>query len=114
MSKNEEIIILGGGQAAAYAAREIRSINHHSNLTILTEENTLPYERPPLSKDFLLDKMNFEKCLFFNKSFYDENKILCINDEKIDEVNLENKELHSNKNKIGRTYLKSVSLNSRT
>ena len=98
MSKNEEIIILGGGQAAAYAAREIRSINHHSNLTILTEENSLPYERPPLSKDFLLDKMNFEKCLFFNKSFYDENKILCITDEKIDEVNLENKELHSNKN----------------
>jgi len=98
MSKKEEIIILGGGQAAAYAAKEIRETNNQSNLTIVTEENTLPYERPPLSKDCLLDKMDFEKCLFFNKSFYDENKIQCITDEKIDEVNLENKKLHSNKN----------------
>ena len=78
MSKKEEIIILGGGQAAAYAAKEIRTINNHSNLTIVTEENTLPYERSPLSKDYLLDKMDFKKCLFFNKSFYDENKIQCI------------------------------------
>ena len=98
MSKKEEIIILGGGQAAAYAAKEIRTINNYSNLTIITEENTLPYERPPLSKDYLLNKMDFEKCLFFDKSFYDENKIQCITDEKIDEVNLENKKLHSNKN----------------
>jgi hypothetical protein len=34
MSKKEEIIILGGGQAAAYAAKEIRATNNQSNLTI--------------------------------------------------------------------------------
>lgn len=98
MSKKEKIIILGGGQAAAYAAKEIRAINNHSELTILTEENVLPYERPPLSKDYLLDKMDFEQCLFFNQNFYNENKINCIINEKIDKVDLVNKKLHSNKN----------------
>ena len=98
MSKQKEIIILGGGQAGAYAAKEIRMINSHSNLTILTEEDTLPYERPPLSKDCLLDKMNYEKCLFFPQSFYDENNINCIRNEKINRVDFENKRLHSNKN----------------
>lgn len=100
MSKKEKIIIMGGGQAAAYAAKEIRTINNHSELTIVTEENSLPYERPPLSKDCLLDKIDFEECLFFKQNFYNENNINCIMNEKIDEVDLENKKLHSNKNNI--------------
>ena len=50
------IIILGGGQAAIYAAREVRKNDTDSNIKILSEENLLPYERPPLSKDFLLNK----------------------------------------------------------
>ena len=75
MLKKKQIIILGGGQAAAYAAKEIRSIDNHSNLIIVTEEKALPYERPPLSKDYLLDKIDFEKSLFFPQSYYDENNI---------------------------------------
>ena len=64
--KNKNIIILGGGQACAYAAKEILSIEPESNLTIISEEKNLPYERPPLSKDYLLEKMSLEQCLFFS------------------------------------------------
>ena len=95
MSKKKEIIILGGGQAAAYAAKEIRSIDSYSNLTIVTEEKKLPYERPPLSKDYLLDKIDFEKSLFFPQSYYDENNIICLRNEKIKMVDFENKKLSS-------------------
>ena len=56
MKKN--IIILGGGQAGIYAARELRQNDSESNIKNLGEENLLPYERPPLSKDFLLNKKN--------------------------------------------------------
>ena len=61
------IIILGGGQAGIYAAREIRQNDSKSNIKILGEENLLPYERPPLSKDFLLDKKK-EEDLYFHSS----------------------------------------------
>ena len=62
------IIILGGGQAGIYAAREIRKNDTESNIKILGEENLLPYERPPLSKDFLLDKKNEEDLYFHSLS----------------------------------------------
>ena len=53
MNKTKKILILGGGQAAAYAAKEIRSIDNGSDVTIISEEKHLPYERPPLSKDYI-------------------------------------------------------------
>ena len=93
----KEILIMGGGQSAAYAAKEIRSIDSHSNVTIITEESSLPYERPPLSKDYLLNKIDFQKCLFFPQSFYNENNIKCIMNEKVDVIDFTKKILQSNK-----------------
>jgi 3-phenylpropionate/trans-cinnamate dioxygenase ferredoxin reductase subunit len=103
MKKKSHIIILGGGQTAAYAAKEIRKIDSSSDLTIISDEKTLPYERPPLSKDCLLNKMSFEECLFFSQDFYDENKIKIIKNETINSVNFEEKKLNSN-NKISYSY----------
>lgn len=98
MKQNTHIIILGGGQTAAYASKEIRKIDTYSKLTIISEEKYLPYERPPLSKDCLLGKMNFDQCLFFPESFYLENKIEFINNTKIIDINFEDKKLFSSKN----------------
>ena len=36
MNKNKKILILGGGQAAAYASKEIRSIDTGSDVTIIS------------------------------------------------------------------------------
>ena len=68
MNQKKHIIIIGGGQTAAYAAHEIRKIDTSSKLTIISEENHFPYERPPLSKDLLLNKIKFDQCLFFPKN----------------------------------------------
>ena len=95
MSKTNQIYIIGGGQTAAYAAKEIRSIDSHSDLTIISEEKYLPYEKPPLSKDFLLDKINFENLLFFPENFYKENRINFISNTKIIEVDFGNKTIKS-------------------
>jgi len=69
------IIILGGGQAGIYAAREIRQNDSKSNIKILGEENLLPYERPPLSKDFLLDKKKEEDLCFHSNNFVMKSKL---------------------------------------
>ena len=66
MDKTKQIYIIGGGQTAAYAAKEIRSIDSHSDLTIISEEKYFPYEKPPLSKDFLLDKINYYDYFYVN------------------------------------------------
>ena len=52
--KSFPIVILGGGVAAGYAAKEfVIQSGKKGDLAIVTAENALPYERPPLSKGFL-------------------------------------------------------------
>jgi 3-phenylpropionate/trans-cinnamate dioxygenase ferredoxin reductase subunit len=96
--KKKQITIIGGGQTAAYAAKEIRSLDTNSHITIISEEKYLPYERPPLSKDFILDKMNFNDLLFFPESFYKENNINFIPNTKIIKTDFDNKKINSSTN----------------
>ena len=51
---SNEIVIIGGGQSGAYAASSIIAQNKNIKIKIITEENYLPYERPPLSKQFII------------------------------------------------------------
>ena len=98
MNKTKKILILGGGQAAAFASKEIRSIDTGSDVTIISEEKYLPYERPPLSKDYILDKVTFNNLLFFPKNFYVENNIKFIGSTKITKVDFDNKKISSSLN----------------
>ncbi len=47
------IVIVGGGQAACQLAASLRQMGYKGALKMFTEEHHLPYQRPPLSKDFL-------------------------------------------------------------
>ncbi len=98
MNKTKKILILGGGQAAAYASKEIRSIDNVSDVTIICEEKYLPYERPPLSKDYILEKVAFNDLLFFPENFYLENNIKFIASTKITKVDFDNKKISSSLN----------------
>ena len=93
------IIILGGGQAGIYAAREIRQIDSKSNIKILGEENLLPYERPPLSKDFLLDKKK-EEDLYFHSSDVLKNENIEFENISINKVDFENKKLFAKNDNV--------------
>ncbi|GAA1125614.1 NAD(P)/FAD-dependent oxidoreductase [Citricoccus alkalitolerans] len=47
------VVIIGGGQAGLQAAASLRSEGFDGKVTIVAEEPGLPYQRPPLSKDYL-------------------------------------------------------------
>lgn len=49
------IIIIGAGEAGVQAALTLRQLDSLSSITLLGDEPGLPYERPPLSKQCLLD-----------------------------------------------------------
>ncbi|GAB2461761.1 NAD(P)/FAD-dependent oxidoreductase [Xylanimonas ulmi] len=49
----EPIVVVGGGLAAARAVSTLREEGYDGDLVIVTSEPHLPYERPPLSKDYL-------------------------------------------------------------
>src|SRR5215467_12154398 len=52
-----KFLIIGGGMVAGYAAKELLSRGlKPGELTILSSDSAVPYERPPLSKGFLAGK----------------------------------------------------------
>jgi hypothetical protein len=63
-------IILGGGMVAGYAAKQlVENGLKAGELGIVSADNALPYERPPLSKSFLAGKDNEQSVLINPKAF---------------------------------------------
>lgn len=74
MSK-EHIIIIGGGQAGIQAASHLRSIGYEDRLTVISDETDTPYQRPPLSKDFLKGTIKDQQLGFRPPAFYEKKDI---------------------------------------
>src|SRR5690348_15666573 len=81
-------VFLGGGMVAGYAAKEFVEAGLKSGeLGIVSADNALPYERPPLSKGFLSGKDSEESVLINSKGFYEQHGIgthLNVQIERID------------------------------
>jgi NADPH-dependent 2,4-dienoyl-CoA reductase/sulfur reductase-like enzyme len=89
-------VIIGGGLAAGYAAKEFAEQGiTPGQLCILSAETTLPYERPPLSKDFLAGKESAEEILINPPAFYEKHGIEVKLDTPDESVNLQQKRLYA-------------------
>jgi 3-phenylpropionate/trans-cinnamate dioxygenase ferredoxin reductase component len=55
------VVIVGGGMAGANAAFTLRKLGYEGRVTIASAERELPYERPPLSKDYLRGETPLDK-----------------------------------------------------
>ena len=63
MTDMTNILIVGAGQAGAQAAISLRQEGFEGRITIVGEEADLPYERPPLSKDYLAGERTADRLL---------------------------------------------------
>jgi NADPH-dependent 2,4-dienoyl-CoA reductase/sulfur reductase-like enzyme len=72
---SEPIVILGGGLAAGTAAVELREAGHDGDVVLLAAENHVPYERPPLSKGYLLGEKPADATHVQPREWYDEHDI---------------------------------------
>jgi 3-phenylpropionate/trans-cinnamate dioxygenase ferredoxin reductase subunit len=61
MNKLDSIVVAGGGLAGATAAFALRERGFEGRLTLVSEEKTPPYERPPLSKGYLRGESTLEQ-----------------------------------------------------
>ncbi|MEO0960603.1 MAG: FAD-dependent oxidoreductase, partial [Pseudomonadota bacterium] len=69
------VVIIGGGQAAASAAAKLRALGADGPITLLMAEPVPPYQRPPLSKKYLLGEFERERLYLKPESFYAEQGI---------------------------------------
>jgi 3-phenylpropionate/trans-cinnamate dioxygenase ferredoxin reductase subunit len=72
---DKTFVIVGASLAGAKAAEELRSQGFDGRLLLIAAEPERPYERPPLSKDYLRGESAREKAYVHDESFYSEHGI---------------------------------------
>ncbi len=70
-----DVLIVGAGHGGAQAAIALRQKGFAGSIGIVGEEPELPYERPPLSKDYLAGDRPFERILIRPESFWAAKRI---------------------------------------
>jgi 3-phenylpropionate/trans-cinnamate dioxygenase ferredoxin reductase subunit len=69
------IVIVGSGQAGVQTAFSLRDEGYEGDITIVGEEPDTPYQRPPLSKAYLLGKLDEEGLLLKGRKLYEDYRI---------------------------------------
>jgi 3-phenylpropionate/trans-cinnamate dioxygenase ferredoxin reductase component len=75
VTDSKTFVIVGGGLAGAKAAEALREKGFDGRVVLLADEDYLPYERPPLSKDFLAGKKSLSDFTVHDSEWYRDNKI---------------------------------------
>lgn len=69
------IVVIGAGQAGSSLVAKLRKDGFEGEITLIGAEPVLPYQRPPLSKAYLLGDMELERLFLRPASFYEEQNI---------------------------------------
>lgn len=69
------IVVVGAGQAGQALVCKLRELNFNGQITLIGEEPVAPYQRPPLSKDYLLGETDVERLYLRPFEYYGEHDI---------------------------------------
>ena len=69
------IVVIGAGQAGSSLVAKLRAEEFHGQITLIGAEDVPPYQRPPLSKSYLLGDMTKERLYLRPAAFYADNNV---------------------------------------
>ncbi|OBG43702.1 pyridine nucleotide-disulfide oxidoreductase [Mycobacterium alsense] len=75
MASSTTFVIIGGGLAGAKAVEALRGNGFDGQIILFGAENHLPYERPPLSKEFLAGKKSLAEFTVHDADWYRDNRV---------------------------------------
>ncbi|MGH4005905.1 MAG: FAD-dependent oxidoreductase, partial [Pseudonocardiaceae bacterium] len=75
MTTEQTFVIVGASLAAAMAAQTLREEGFTGRIVLIGDEAERPYERPPLSKGYLLGKQDKAKLYVHDEGWYAENSV---------------------------------------
>jgi 3-phenylpropionate/trans-cinnamate dioxygenase ferredoxin reductase subunit len=78
-----DVLIVGGGHGGAQAAIALRQGKFAGTIAIVGDEPELPYERPPLSKDYLAGDKTFERILIRQPLFWEEREVAMLRGQRV-------------------------------
>jgi 3-phenylpropionate/trans-cinnamate dioxygenase ferredoxin reductase subunit len=68
-------VIIGAGQAAIQTILSLRQGGYDGDITMIGDEQELPYQRPPLSKKFMMGEMDKERLYLRPADYYAQQNI---------------------------------------
>jgi len=72
---HHDVVIVGAGHAGAQAAIQLRQLGFAGSIALIGAEPEPPYERPPLSKEYLAGEKDFERMLVRPEAFWAERGV---------------------------------------
>jgi 3-phenylpropionate/trans-cinnamate dioxygenase ferredoxin reductase subunit len=69
------VVVVGAGQAGSAVVAKLRGLGFDGQITLVGEEPSPPYQRPPLSKAYLMGEMEEERLWLRSNAFYAEQNI---------------------------------------
>ena len=85
-AEHYDVLIVGAGHGGAQAAIALRQAKYEGSIALLGDEPDLPYERPPLSKEYLSGEKPFERLLIRPAAFWAEREIALLPGRRVVEV----------------------------
>ncbi len=80
------VVIVGAGHAGFQLAASLRQHGYEGRVTLIGDEPDLPYQRPPLSKDYLDGKIGLDLLLMRPEAFYHEHRIELVTGRAVAEI----------------------------
>jgi 3-phenylpropionate/trans-cinnamate dioxygenase ferredoxin reductase subunit len=77
------VVVIGAGQAASELAFSLRGQGYAGRITLVGEEASLPYKRPPLSKTFLAGEVDAGALLIRPATSYAQQNIECVTSQRV-------------------------------
>lgn len=95
MSRRYDVLIVGAGHGGAQAAIALRQAGFAGSIGMAGAESDLPYERPPLSKEYLAGEKDYERLLIRPADFWAEREIAILTSTRIVAVDPAARNVHT-------------------
>ena len=88
-------VTIGAGQAAVAFAAKLRELDAEAEILMIGGEESLPYQRPPLSKKYMTGEMEAERLLLRPAEWYADNRIECRTSTQVTRIDPATKKVHA-------------------
>lgn len=101
MARSFDILIVGAGHSGAQAASLLRQQGFEGSVALIGDDPEIPYERPPLSKEYLAGEKTFDRMVIRQAGFWPERKIELLTGTRVTLVDPRAKTVTANGEAIG-------------